>query len=353
MTEIAATRAVPATAAAPATIRGGHNAGLDLLRTVACLMVVAFHLRAVLGVDFGPANVLVNGGDAGVFVFFVLSGYLLYRPFVRGPVDLPSYALKRAARIVPGYLVALVCLTLLTRSQLPIQHPLPYLTLTSSYNTDLRAFLGNAWTLSAEVIFYVVLPVVARLIRGKEIQRLLLLGAISAGAGIAYRFDFGPGNEWAFGAFPFVAYAFVPGMLLAAVEVRRPELLRRLTGWWVPIVGIAFLALETQLRGYPFAFGAAVGTPLLIVWLRGVTVPFARALAFTGGASYALYLWHKDLLISFGLLGVGWVGLLIAIAGAAASWRFVERPILEFAHQTVARFRPARLVEAPVPAGLQ
>src|SRR5205823_2196700 len=80
-------------------LRPDHSAGLDLLRTVACLMVVAFHLHAILGIDFGPANWLVNGGDAGVFIFFVLSGYLLYRPFVRGEVDLASYALKRAARI--------------------------------------------------------------------------------------------------------------------------------------------------------------------------------------------------------------------------------------------------------------
>jgi peptidoglycan/LPS O-acetylase OafA/YrhL len=333
-------------------LRTDRNAGLDLLRTVACLMVVAFHLHAVLGVSFGPLDRLVDGGDAGVFVFFVLSGYLLYRPFVRGPVDLPSYGLKRAARIVPGYLVALVSLTILTRSTLPIEHPLPYLTMSSSYNTELRAFLGNAWTLSAELIFYVLLPLIARFVAGAEIKRLAMLGAISATAGIAYRLAFGHGNEWLFGSFPFVAYAFVPGMLLAFLEVRRPEVVHRLAAWWAPVVGIAFLVLETQLRGFPFALGAAVGTPLLIAWLRTVRVPFARALAFSGGASYALYLWHKDLFITFGLLGVGWIGLLIAIAGAAASWAFVERPILERAHGIVARSREPRLIEVPVPVQL-
>jgi peptidoglycan/LPS O-acetylase OafA/YrhL len=134
-------------------------------------------------------------------------------------------------------------------------------------------------------------------------------------------------------------------MLLASVEVRRPELLRPLASWWVPVVGVAFLALETQMRGYPFALGAAIGTPLLIAWLRTVRVPFARALAFTGGASYALYLWHKDLFITFGLLGFGWLGLLIAVVGSAASWAFFERPILEVAHAFVARSREARLPE--------
>ena len=64
-----------------------RNAGLDLLRVLACLLVVAFHLRTVLGVDFGPLNSFVQGGDSGVYIFFALSGYLLYRPFLRGTVD--------------------------------------------------------------------------------------------------------------------------------------------------------------------------------------------------------------------------------------------------------------------------
>ena len=329
-------------------LRRDRNAGLDLLRTMACLLVVLYHLHGVLGVDFGPLNALIGGGDAGVFIFFGLSGYLLYRPVVRGDVDLAAYGIKRAARILPGYFLALVSLVLLTRNTLPLEHPLPYLTMSSSYSIELRGFLGNAWTLSAELIFYVVLPMIARFVRGAEVKRLIMLGLLSATAGMAYRLGYGPGNEWLYGSFPFVAYAFVPGMLLASIEARRPELLRPLASWWAPVAGIAFLALETQMRGYPVALGAAIGTPLLIAWLRTVRVPFARILAFSGGASYAFYLWHKDLFVTFGLLGFGWLGLLIALVGSAASWAFFERPILEVAHEFVARSRSARLLERPV-----
>ncbi len=349
MTRLAAiTAAIPIARGTDRTDRtGDRNAGLDLLRVLACLMVVVFHLRIELDISFGPANWLVEGGDAGVFIFFALSGYLLYRPFVRGDVDLTAYGVKRAARIVPGYFVALLALILLTRNALPLQYPLDYLTMSSSYTIELRSFLGNAWTLSAELIFYVLLPVIARFVRGSEIKRLVLLGLVSATAGMAYRLAFRPEIEWLFGSFPLVAYAFVPGMLLAYIEVRRPQLLRRLSGWWAPFVGMAFIALETQMRGFPFALGAAIGTPLLIVWLRTVRVPYARFLAFSGGASYAMYLWHKDLFVTFGLLG-----LLISIAGAAASWAFVERPVLEVAHALVARFRPSsirnrRLIDGP------
>ena len=107
-----------------------RSAGLDALRSIACLLVVVFHLRTMLTVDFGPLNPVIEGGNSGVFLFFALSGYLLYRPFLRGNVDLRSYAIKRAARILPGYFVALVALVALTRNPLAFQHPLPYLTIT-------------------------------------------------------------------------------------------------------------------------------------------------------------------------------------------------------------------------------
>jgi peptidoglycan/LPS O-acetylase OafA/YrhL len=304
-----------------------RNSGLDLLRAAACVLVAIFHLRTVLGLDFGPANFLVEGGDAGVYIFFALSGYLLYRPFIRGDVDLGDYALKRAARILPGYFVALVALTALTQNPLPLEHPLPYLSMTSSYNIELRGFLGNAWTLSAEVLFYVLLPVFARLAKGAEIPRLTILALGSIVAGLIYRLSFGPGNEWLSGAFPFALYAFVPGMLLAVVEIKHPRVFARLSAWWVPVIGLAAIAFETQERAWPLAIGAGIGTPLLMGWLLSRRVPFGRALSFAGGASYALYLWHKDLFISFGV-----AGLLIAIVGSALSWALVERPILERAH---------------------
>jgi peptidoglycan/LPS O-acetylase OafA/YrhL len=331
----------PAGAPTGARRLGGRSSGLDFLRAAACVLVTIFHLRTVLGVDFGPLNRIVEGGDAGVYIFFALSGYLLYRPFVKGDVDLGDYSLKRAARILPGYFVALVALLALTQNPLPLAHPLPYLTMTASYNVELRGFLGNAWTLSAELIFYVLLPVFARFAAGDEIRRLAIVALGSITLSLVYLMGFYEGNEWLLGAFPFVAYAFVPGMLLAVIEVRRPSLFARFSTPWVPIVGLLGILVETQLRAWPIALGAGIGTPLLIGWLLSVRVPFAKALSFAGGASYALYLWHKDLFISFGV-----AGLLIAIVGSALSWALVERPILDRAHALAAR---RRLAVKPTP----
>jgi peptidoglycan/LPS O-acetylase OafA/YrhL len=51
-----------------------------------------------------------------VYIFFALSGYLLYRPFLGRAVDLRANAIKPAARILPGYNIALVGLALLSLS---------------------------------------------------------------------------------------------------------------------------------------------------------------------------------------------------------------------------------------------
>ena len=325
-------------------IKAPRDAGLDLLRTLACLLVVAYHLRTVAGLDFGPLNAVIQGGDTGVYVFFALSGYLLYRPFLRGEVDLGGFAIKRLARILPGYFIALACLTVITRNPLPIHNVLPYVTMTATYNPELRGFLGNAWTLSAELIFYVVLPSLSRFLSSAPIPRLSILAMLSVVASVLYGAVDNGSIAWIIGAFPFVFYAFVPGMLLAVVEVRDPAMFKQLGAPWVAVVGAGAILAQTLMHSFPVALATGIGTPLLIGWLSKVRVPFGRALAFTGGASYAMYLWHKDLFISF---GPG--GLVIAAIGAGASWALVERPILELAHAVAARRRLPRDAEA-VPA---
>lgn len=326
-----------------------RSSGLDGLRALAAVVVVLFHLQTVSGVSFGPLDPLVHGGDTGVFVFFALSGYLLYKPFVGREVDLVSYGAKRAGRIVPGYLVALVGLALLTGSRLPLEHPLPYLAIASSYDLGLRGFLGNAWTLSAEVLFYLSLPLIARWVAGRELGRLSILALASVAASLLHTVTLRPETWWLVGTYPVVFYAFVPGMALAVVERQHPGVFAKLAHPGMPVVGIALIAVGALLRWLPLPLGAAIGTPLVMAWLLQHRLPLPRTLAFAGGASYALYLWHKDLFIAFG----PWVGLVLTVAAAALSWWLVERPILARVHGWTARRSSRRIVpvaEAPVAA---
>src|SRR5688572_21954674 len=88
--------------------------GADFVRAAACLTVLAHHLgqRMSWRADFGPLDwlpVFSRIGTFGVSMFFVLSGFLLARPFWtaldegRPMPSLKVYALRRAARIFPGY----------------------------------------------------------------------------------------------------------------------------------------------------------------------------------------------------------------------------------------------------------
>ena len=318
-----------------------RTVGLDLLRTVACLLVVVFHMRTLLVVDFGPLNPIIEGGMSGVFVFFALSGYLIYKPFVRGDVDLRVYSIKRTARILPGYYLALVALAFLTGSPLPLEHPLPFLTITSSYDPPLREFLGIAWTLSAEILFYLLLPLTAKLVAGREILRLSMIGLASIVLAILHRLVLTDANIWLLGSLPLVAYAFIPGMILAVIEVKHASLFRRLGGHLPMVIGTALIVVGCLHLADPIAIPTVIGTALVMAWLVQHNVRGARLLAFLSGASYAMYLWHRDLLLEFGVAGV-----LIAAIGSMISWAFIERPILDWGHRIAARLRPAEQVEA-------
>jgi peptidoglycan/LPS O-acetylase OafA/YrhL len=99
-------------------MRDDRLTGLDFLRALACLLVFLHHTTQRLNFDALSGGWRVwylfgNMGAFGVGIFFLLSGFLLARPFWlafdagRPMPSLATYALRRAARIVPGYYVAL------------------------------------------------------------------------------------------------------------------------------------------------------------------------------------------------------------------------------------------------------
>src|SRR5262245_49562942 len=76
-----------------------RSVGLDSLRVLAAGLVVFAHARNELGWATLPLPVGGwNAGEPGVAIFFVLSGYLLWRPFVTGSPDRGRYLINRFAR---------------------------------------------------------------------------------------------------------------------------------------------------------------------------------------------------------------------------------------------------------------
>jgi len=186
--------------------------GLDSLRAIAALGVLLSHASYSSG---ATANAwygsLTAQGVTGVTVFFVLSGFLLYRPFLAAdldglrPVALRDYARRRLLRIVPAYWLALTGIAL-------------WLGLDEVFSGDWWRYYGflqvytprtsihgvaAAWTLCVEVSFYAVLPLYAvtlrRLARGRSRQwrlradlvALAVLAALSIGLRAWSLFDIG------------------------------------------------------------------------------------------------------------------------------------------------------------------
>jgi peptidoglycan/LPS O-acetylase OafA/YrhL len=151
---------------------------LNAVRAVAALGVVATHTAFDTGeVNRGPLGALLSRLDFGVALFFVLSGFLLGRPFFRSAArrrPRPSYRhflWKRALRILPLYwVVVLAALILLPEnSGAGALTWATNLTLTQIYTEGLLPTgLTQMWSLCTEVLFYVLLPALTVALLGRS-----------------------------------------------------------------------------------------------------------------------------------------------------------------------------------------
>lgn len=380
--------------------------GFDGLRAFAALSVLAYHACLFSGVTrVGALAPVLSELKAGVAIFFVISGFLLYLPYARAIGDrsaLPDwrdFARRRAVRILPGYWVALTVLALGPLAlSVQTSNWWRYYGLTQIYdNTTLMGGLGVAWSLCVEVTFYAMLPAFARgaasAARGRDpLRSQLWLIALLAGVTLVLRAILARSLVGPIAHGPIAATAlpgaldwFALGMALAVLRVQweagigiaRPlETLAAnpLLCWLLAVVlfcvgmpwerGDLFL----PLYGLPTHCAIGLAAAALVLPAVGVAEPakgvkaapltFLRspAMAWLGTISYGMYLWHVPALQQIvGYASVPAVPasaaftvkvLAATIAGAvvlgAASWYLVERP----AQRRWRPRRPARLAVA-------
>lgn len=147
---------------------------LDSLRAIAAIFVVATHCAFHAGYyGSGQLGAMSARLDAGVAIFFVLSGFLLGRPFLAAMADgrpLPPtgrYVWKRALRILPTYWLAVVAAMLLLEENdgASVGEWTKALTMTTLYGREeFPTGLAQMWSLAVEVSFYLLLPVLAWLV---------------------------------------------------------------------------------------------------------------------------------------------------------------------------------------------
>ena len=177
--QIAAAAGAPVDAPAKSA---GFLPGFDGLRAIAALLVVVVHVAGDSGFTYRSSlGEYTARGEIGVSVFFLISGFLLYRPFAAsalagrpGP-GVRSYFVRRALRIIPLYWVALVVWYLFAGHVHGVSGFLENAFFLQIYSTH-WVFHGitQAWSLCIEVTFYLALPVWAagmrKLDAGRERQ---------------------------------------------------------------------------------------------------------------------------------------------------------------------------------------
>jgi peptidoglycan/LPS O-acetylase OafA/YrhL len=370
----------------------------DPLRAVAALAVVVFHI-ALLGIGtgvargehapFGQLTGTLASLQLGIYVFFALSGYLLARPFIvafhndERPPDVRRYFANRLLRIVPAFwVVAALTLVLLgTKGASGKQLALLFGFAQTYDESEASRQIVQAWTLGAEMLFYLLLPLVAvamsatigKLPRGRA--RLGAAAGLLGGALVlayVYRVT-GEGRLAQRPRPPAMLFAFAPGIALAAAEVL--HLGRRIgrrrgsaVAWACLLTGLGLLVTRDHVRDLPaqvalatLGCGLVVAGPLVLQWTRGRAWPLLdnRVMQWLGERSYAIYLVHFQIVKQFadvyehhGYWGAaGRVAVLavpLTLVAAELLHRLVEVPFLRLR----ARWRrtPAQSVVAPAEA---
>ncbi|MGZ8803535.1 MAG: acyltransferase family protein, partial [Mycobacterium sp.] len=161
----------------------GRVDSLTGIRAVAALLVVLTHAAYTTGkYPQGYLGLVYSRMEIGVPIFFVLSGFLLFAPWVKAtasggpPPSVRRYAWHRVRRIMPAYAVTVVAAYLVYHFRTAGPNPghtweglFRNLTLTQIYTDDylysfLHQGLTQMWSLAVEVAFYAVLPLLAYLL---------------------------------------------------------------------------------------------------------------------------------------------------------------------------------------------
>lgn len=385
-TEAIALAPKPAPYPGGGTLRRRFGA-LDGLRAIGALGVLCTHVGFESGDALrGPFKGLLSRLEVGVAVFFVISGFLLYRPHLVAMVEAKrrpatrTYFWHRGLRILPALWIATALAALLVPHDrvVDLGSYLRHAVLVHIYFENHQvAGLTQMWSLATEGAFYVLLPVLAWLLsRGgfacrRDIHRhLMVFGAFGVAGPIWMAVMAATGHPTSALWLPGYLGWFGAGMSLAVWQVARsqglmPEgFIGRLadnpgTVW---AGALAVFALSTSLLAGPYdlsppsAGQAATKNvlyavlALLIVFpaVAGVTDSTAPAVVqalggrvghFLGDISYGVFAYHVVVLavvehltdhVTFTgrFATLFWLTLPASVLLATLSYRLVERPIM-------------------------
>ena len=345
--------------------------GLDGIRAIAVIMVLAYHLKLAL----------FKSGFLGVTVFFVLSGYLITGILIseveeEGTIDLKNFWLRRIRRLVPAVMsmaVVIIFVSAVVNRIIFTKGCKDFLASVLGFNNWWQIFnkvsyfeaagvpspFTHCWSLAIETQFYLIYPLILlgiyKLVKSREEGRAkrgllfagvtLMLALISVILMIVL-FDPQQDASRVYYGTDTRAFSLLFGALLAILWDYRmvPRRLSASVNMVLGSVSFAVLLVMTiAINGssnFWYRGGQFVGTILTVLviytvsgrktWLsRFLSNP---VLKWIGDRSYSIYLWHYPiiLLISKGIKASWWITLIeivLSVVLAELSYRFIETPI--------------------------
>ncbi len=357
--------------------------GLDGLRAIAVLAVIAFHL------EFGWAP----GGLLGVGIFFTLSGYLITDILLaqlsrQGKIKLGGFWLARARRLLPALFVMLAIVLAWVTIFGPAQtqqfrdsvvSAIFYVNNWQQIIGDVSYFarfeapgpMNHLWSLAVEEQFYIVWPFLlflgVKVIRDREnpggVRPKLALWTLGLGLisailmAVLYKAGTDPSRVY-YGT-DTRAFELLFGAALAMVWPSRrlsrkitPQARKTLDG--LGALGLVVIALmiwrTSELSPFLYRGGFVLLSLAVILVLMAATHPACRLgvllgvkpLRWVGVRSYGIYLWHAPVIVLTNPSdhpGPSVPRALLQVAAifaiSALSWKFIEEPIR---HGAVGRF---------------
>lgn len=267
--------------------------GIQYLRAAAALAVVIFHAAEKTGHHFAI-------GAAGVDVFFVISGFIMWVISDRRAVTPAKFIADRVRRIVPVYWLATAVMVagamagLFPNMVLTPEHVLSslfFVPAPSPSSGEIWPVLVQGWTLNFEMLFYAVFAFALILPRNRRLPAITGLFLVLVIAGLLFGFD----NAVMLTYTRPIILEFVAGMVIGEfwLKGRMPPLA---TGSALIACSLGGFALIGLLR---LPFDELTIGPLAVALVLGILSLEAhgcmRAVALPtllGNASYSIYLWH-------------------------------------------------------------
>lgn len=345
--------------------------GLDGIRAIAVIMVLAYHLKLAL----------FKSGFLGVTVFFVLSGYLITGILIseveeEGTIDLKNFWLRRIRRLVPAVMlmaVVIIFVSAVVNRVIFTKGCKDFLASVLGFNNWWQIFnkvsyfeaagvpspFTHCWSLAIETQFYLIYPLIllgiyklvksrgeGRAKRGLLFAGVTLLLALISVILMIVLFDPQQDASRVYYGTDTRAFSLLFGALLAILWEYRmvPRRLSASVNMVLGSVSFAVLLVMTiAINGssnFWYRGGQFVGTILTVLVIYAVSgrkTLLSRLLShpvlkWIGDRSYSIYLWHYPiiLLISKGIKASWWITLIelvLSVVLAELSYRFIETPI--------------------------